>query len=38
MDFEELLSFAKENDALPDLMSFQSFLCDFTDSDEKSDI
>ena len=36
VDFEELLSFAKENDALPDLMSFQSFLCDFTDSDAKN--
>ncbi len=34
--FEELLSFAKENDALPDLMSFQCFMCDFTDSDEQN--
>lgn len=34
--FDELLSFAKENDDLPDLMSFQSFLCDFTDSDAQN--
>ncbi len=35
---EELLSFAKENDVLPSLMSFQSFLCDFTDSNTQNQI
>lgn len=35
-ELEELLLFSKVNDCIPDLLSFQSFFCDYSKADQKN--